>query len=372
MKRRGFGIRDAGFAARIAFAALAVAFAIPLAIAQDDDDAPKKTQGAAAAANAKPAKQDDDDAPRKATTPGKPAADDDDDDAQKNAQGTIPALNKEQREAVGIVVARAVKAKPAERVAAFGQVLDPSALIGDLGELDANRAAERAASAEVARLQGLYKAGASASLKNLEGAQAEQAHAHAQAETASSHFALRWAPIASLPAARRQKLVENVGAGRSALVRVDLPGQQSIGTVPETATLDVDGVAVAGHVLGVLMQASESQSASLLAEIASPPPGLAIGVRVAVSLAGAARSGYLVPRGALIYEEGGVFVYHELNAKAGDDKTQYVRKKVTLLMQSGEGWLVDGLDDDDRVVVRGSGVLWSLEGIGAMPDDEDD
>ena len=67
-----------------------------------------------------------------------------------------------------------------------------------------------------------------------------------------------------------------------------------------------------------------------------------------MSLSGASRAGYLVPRGALIYEEGGAFVYHQLNAKAGDDKTQYVRKKVTLLMQSGEGWLVDGLDDDDR------------------------
>jgi hypothetical protein len=97
-------------------------------------------------------------------------AQDDDDDAAKNATGTTPTLNKEQRDAVGIVVAKAVAAKPAERVAAFGQVLDPAALIAELGEVDANRAAERAASAEVARLQGLYKAGASASLRNLEAA----------------------------------------------------------------------------------------------------------------------------------------------------------------------------------------------------------
>lgn len=363
MKKLGFGIRDSGFALRVAIAALAAAFAISLAIAQDDDDdAPKKTQAAAPAAKTNAAKQND----------GAPKQTDDDDDAQKNAQGTIPALNREQREAVGIAVARAIKAKPAERVAAFGQVIDPSSLIGDLGELDANRAAERAASAEVARLQGLYKAGASASLKNLEAAQADQAHAHAQAEAASSRFALRWSPVASLPPARRQKLIENVGAGKSALVRVDLPGQQSVGSVPQSATLDIDGVAVNGRVLGVLMQPSESQSASVLAEIEAPPAGLAIGARVPGAVTWDARSGYLVPRGALIYEEGGAFVYHALNAKPGDDKTQYARKKVTLLMQTGDGWLVDGLDDDDLVVVRGSGVLWSLEGIGTMPDDDDD
>jgi hypothetical protein len=340
--------RGPGFAV-----ALAVAFAISFAAAQDDDDAPKKAQSAAPAAQAAVAKPDDDDA------------------ARKDAAGTIPTLNREQRDAVGFVVARAIQARPAERAAAFAQVLDPSALIGDLGELDANRAAERAASAEVARLQGLYKAGASASLKNLEAAQAEQARAHAEAEAASSKFGLRWGPIASMASARRQKLIGTVGAGKSALVRVDLPGQQSVGTVPQIATLEIDGVAVNGPVLGVLMQAGDSQSASVVAEI-EPPAGLAIGARVPAWVVWDARAGHLVPRGALIYEAGGAFVYHALDAKPGDDKTQYARKKVTLLMQSGDGWLVDGLDDDDLVVVRGSAVLWSLEGIGTMPEDDDD
>ena len=71
-------------------------------------------------------------------------------------------------------------------------------------------------------------------------------------------------------------------------------------------------------------------------------------------------------------EEGGAFVYHELAQKPGDDRTYYARKAVTLLMPSGDGWLVGGLDDDDRIVVRGNGVLWSLEGIGSMPADDDD
>ena len=370
MREPGFLIRDSRFASRIAIAIAAAAFAVSLAIAQDDDDAPTKAQSTAPATKPAAAKPDADDVPKKVASSAAPA--DDDDDAQKNAQGTLPTLNKEQRDAVGVAVARAIREKPAERVPAFGQVLDPSALIGDLGELDASRAAERAASAEVARLQGLYKAGASASLKNLEAAQAEQAHAHAQAQTAASRFALRWAPVASMPAPRRQKLMDNIGAGRSALVRVDLPGRHSLGSVPETATLDIDGVTVEGRVLGALMQASESQSASVLAEIGQPPVGLAIGARVPAHVIWNARAGYLVPRGALIYEEGGAFVYHQLDAKPGDDRTQYARKKVTLLMQSGDGWLVDGLDDDDLVVVRGAGVLWSLEGVGAIPEDEDD
>jgi len=299
------------------------------------------------------------------------AADDDDDDATKAAPQGTPTLNREQREAVGIVVVRAVKASPAERIAAFGQVLDPSALITDAGDADSNRAADRAASAEVARLQGLYKAGAGASLKSLQTAEAEQVRAAAQARSSTSRFALRWAPLAARSNAERQKIIDAVADGDAILVRVDLPGQYSIGTVPEKATLDVDGVAVAGRVLGV-SQAGEAQSASLLVEVEHAPIGLGPGARVPVALDGAARSGFLVPRGALVYEEGGTYVYHQLDAKAGAETTQYARKKVTPLMPSGDGWLVDGLDDDDLVVVHGTGVLWSLEGIGTMPGDDDD
>jgi multidrug efflux pump subunit AcrA (membrane-fusion protein) len=110
----------------------------------------------------------------------------------------------------------------------------------------------------------------------------------------------------------------------------------------------------------------------MLVAIDHPPAGLAAGARIAATLVGSARSGFLVPRDAIVYEEGGAFVYHELAQKPGDDKTYYARKPVTLLMRSGDGWLVDGLDDDDRIVVRGNGVLWSLEGIGSMPADDDD
>ena len=46
--------------------------------------------------------------------------------------------------------------------------------------------------------------------------------------------------------------------------------------------------------------------------------------------------------------------------------------KVTLLMPHGDGWLVQGVDDDDEIVVHGAGVLWSLEGVGARAADDED
>jgi hypothetical protein len=305
-----------------------------------------------------------------ATMQSAQAQDDDDDAPPAQAAAGPLALTPEQRAAVGIVVARAAAAKPGERIAAFGRVLDPAALTADLGEVDAARAAERSASAEVARLQGLYKAGAGASLRNLEAAQAQVAKARADADAASARFAARWSPLAS--DAQKRQIADGVAAGKIALVRVEVPGRLVFGTLPASASFDIDGIVVAGRVLGPLKEAGESQGAALLVAIDRPPDGLAAGARLAATLVGGERAGFLVPRGAIVYEEGGAFVYHELAQKPGDDKTYYARKSVTLLMPSGDGWLVDGLDDDDRIVVRGNGVLWSQEGIGSMPADDDD
>jgi len=54
------------------------------------------------------------------------------------------------------------------------------------------------------------------------------------------------------------------------------------------------------------------------------------------------------------------------------EKARYAPVKVKLLLPYGDGWLVEGVDDDDNIVVRGAGVLWSLQGVGARQHDDDD
>lgn len=300
--------------------------------------------------------------------------DDDDDKAPEGQKGALPTLSAQQQRAVGIVIAHATKAAAPERIPALGLVFDPSILVTDSGEIDSARAAERAASAEVERLHGLLGAGAGASQKALETAQAEQAHAHAQAETAAARFASRWGALAMLPAAERQKSIGAAASGKHLLLRAELPGRHSLGIVPEKAILDVDGVDLPGRVLGLVAQASmDAQSIGVLIEIDDPLPGLGPGARVPVALISAVRSGLLVPRGALLYDDGGAYVYKQLTKKTADGKSQYAQIKVKLLLAQGDGWLVDGIDDDDDIVVHGAGVLWSLQGLsGNAADDDDD
>ena len=297
---------------------------------------------------------------------------DDDDGLPPSAtsQGN-PTLNAAQQRAVGIVVAAAPAAKLPQRTAAYGRVLDPSQLVADAGRLDSTRAAAQAAAAEMARLRGLYR-GANASLKALQVAEAEQIEAQARAREAQTEFLLHWGPLAQLGDAQRAKLIEQLAAGRQLLLRADLPGRHSLGTVPKLALVDVDGVKVPARVLGPLPQVeARMQSVGLLLQIAAPPAGLGSGARVPVTLEGIGRDGCVVPDGALIYGEQGAYVYHVLSDKTKNGDTQFAPQQVTLLQPVGDGWLVSGLHVSDRIVVRGAGVLWSLQGLGNISDEDD-
>jgi hypothetical protein len=297
------------------------------------------------------------------------AVDDDDKGADPHRQ---PGLNSEQQRAVGIVVAHPVAAKAPERIDALGLVLDATALISDVGDAAAAAAAERSSSAELKRLHALHDGGAGASLKMLEAAQAEQAKAQAQSQIAAARFASHWGPLAAMPAGARARVIEASASGRSLLLRADLPGRHILGAAPAKAVLDVDGVQVPGRVLGALRQTTELQSVGLLIEVPNAPAGLGPGARMQVALMTAERSGLLLPRDAVLYDENGAYVYKQMAKNAGAETARYAPVKVNLLLPYGDGWLVDGVDDDDNIVVRGAGALWSLQGMGAPQHDDDD
>jgi hypothetical protein len=300
------------------------------------------------------------------------AGDDDDDKAVAPGQPTAPSLTDEQQRAAGIVVAHPPAATAPERIEAFGLVLDATVLLSEAGEKSAAEVADRSSSAELARLRGLFAAGAGASLRALEAAQTEQAKTRAEAQSAAARFDLHWGPVAALSPPTRDKLLGASASGRSLLVRADLPGLHSLGLLPAKALLDVDGVQVPGRVLGALRQTADVQSVGLLIEVQSAPLGLGPGARMPVALLTPARAGILLPRDAVLYDEHGAFVYKRLTKKTRDNKMSYAPVKVSLLLPHGDGWLVDGVDDDDDIVVRGAGVLWSLQGVGAHAVDDDD
>jgi hypothetical protein len=303
------------------------------------------------------------------------AATDDDDNAAANADA-LPKLSAEQQRAAGIVVAHPVDAELARKDETLGSVLEASELIALAGDVEAAAAVAHAAAAEADRLHGLYRAGAGAALKTLEAAQAEQARTRAQAEATAAKFSAQWRPIAAMNPGARRKLLDAIAAGTVLLLRADLAGRHVIGSLPSRALLDVDGIGVPGTVLGTIAQrGEEAQGVGVLVEVRNAPAGLGPGARVPVALLGAKQSGVLVPRDAVFYDDNGAMVYRQVAAKPGDKATRYNAVPVKLLQIQGDNWLVDGVDNDDNIVVHGAGVLWSLQGIvghaaGDIDDDE--
>lgn len=298
--------------------------------------------------------------------------DDDDKPAPGNSQGNLPDLSDQQARVVGIVVGRPIAMRAADRIEAWGLVLDATQLLADLGQMEAADAAARASSAELGRLHQLFSGGGSASQRAIEAAQLEQVKSRIEAQSAAARVGLHWGPIASLPPAARAKLLETSASGRSLLVRAELPGLHSLGALPAKAMLDVDGVQVPGRILGVLAQASDTQGVALLVEVPRAPQGLGPGARIPVDLMMSPQAGFLLPRDAVLYDQGGAYVYKRLSRKTDAEKWQYATIKVSLLQSSGDGWLVQGIDDDDDVVVRGAGVLWSMQDSASHAVDDDD
>lgn len=297
---------------------------------------------------------------------------DNDENQAPTAAGQLPTLSPQQQRAVGIVIATLPAARLPQRIDAYGRVLDPSQLVADAGRLGSSRAAADAAAAETARLKGLYRR-ADTSLKALQVAEAAQAEAEARLGQARTEFLLRWGPLAQLGDAQRARLIEQLAAGHQLLLRADLPGRHSLGKVPKEALVDVDGIQVPARVLGPLPQAATRvQSVGLLLQMPQPPAGLGPSAELPVMLEGSDRDGRVVPDGALLYGEEGVYVYHVLSDETKDGDTRFAPLRVTLLQQVGDGWLVTGLHADDRIVVQGAGVLWSLQGLGNISDEDTD
>jgi hypothetical protein len=171
--------------------------------------------------------------------------------------------------------------------------------------------------------------------------------------------------------AERQKLLAAIARGQTLLLRANLPGRHSLGSLPDTAQVDVDGVDVSGRILGIMQQTDETQSVGLLVAVANAPEGLGSGARVPVALMMAKRTGALLPRTAVLYDERGSYVFEQLTDKSNPARARYERHDVKLLQRNGEGWLVTGVDDNDDIVFEGAGVLWSLQGTGAQMADND-
>jgi hypothetical protein len=337
----------------------------------DDDDTPARAAAPAVEVPHKATTDKDDDKNDKRDehdqdekTAGSGAKDDD--------QSAPLSLTAAQQNAVGIRSERPLPLTAAPQIDGYVIVLDPAELVTDLGHVESSEAAAAAAGAEAERMQRLYHDQAQASLKSSQAAQAQAAEANAQARAASISFRLQWGPVAQLGNEARHKLVEDLTAGRTVLLRADVPGNHVGVRIDPRALVEVDGINITVEVLGPLPRTNgSSQSAGWLLELAHAPSGLGPGTRGLAHLRTTADvKGLLIPTSAIFYSEDGAYVYRQ--EPGGAPAVRYTAVPVRLLTRVGNAWLVDGLKSTDTVVTQGAGVLWSLQGISSFSAAEED
>lgn len=263
--------------------------------------------------------------------------------AQPDVALTAAAVKQAEIEAATVAPLRL-----APRVRAYATVLDPAPLFALIAELEALAASAEASQAEAARSARLLAADEAVSRKTSEAATAIARTDAARLAAARRRIGLEWGPgLAALPPRERASLLTALAEGRAALVRLGFSGRP-----PATAeiTLDIEGATVPLRVLG---RAASSDAASLgpslLASVASRElqPGRAF----AVTVAGLAQQGQLVPAAAVLTDTEGRYVYVESTIG------HYRRQPVQVLDERAEGVFVSGPGADARIVLRNAAAI---------------
>lgn len=271
-------------------------------------------------------------------------------------------LTRSEQALVGLRVhpAHALRVQP--QIEAFGQVLNPAPLMVLDAAIETAAAMANASSAEAMRLQQLYTTGRNTSLKTLQAAQVQALADRLKRNSLRQQLRLDWgAAVATLTIAQRHQLIQQLVAGRTVLVRADIPGG-AVDAAPIAATMRGlnGGAPIAARVLGPAPNVDPAlQAPAWLLQVGMPGaevlrPGQAL--RITLRLRGAAQPAVLIPETAIVRIRGIPYAY----VQEGSDRFQ--RRTLTLRTWQGDGWAAGGqVGPGDKLVIAGASALWRAE-----------
>lgn len=250
----------------------------------------------------------------------------------------------------------------------FARVLDLSPLASIDTDLATARSALATSRAEADRLASLAAQDQSASRQSVETARAQAAGDAARLNLAQRRVGLEFGPgLARMSPATRSALIADAGAGRAALLRIDIPGPVLAAGTPveiddgqHRQTVRIIGPAAATD--------PQLQDAAMLAVLRPPLAASAMAGRQfnASAEGSGSQYGVIVPRAALIRWQGRLWVYRDLG------KGAFSRIAVDEARPIDSGWLVSaGLQAGEQIVTDGAATLFAIErGNAAVQEDE--
>lgn len=285
--------------------------------------------------------------------------------AKTDAEAPAPAAEKAEKPAAGndIVVASPKSVVLTPEVSGYGRVLDPAPLVALAADAAAAQAAAEASASELARAAGLHDHGDNASLQVVEAAQAVARRDRAQLMTAQSRLVAGWGREAAAHS-DFATLARELTVGDAALVRIDLPPEGALTSLPSTARVSPILGSPAWHEVALLGAAPVSdaqiQGTSYLALWRGQPLAIGTALQAAVAAPGQPQTALMVSRDALVRYAGGTFVYVQ------KEKGGYEKRLVEVARALPDGVvLASGIEAQDRIVVTGAQQLLAAEVLGS-------
>lgn len=271
------------------------------------------------------------------------------------AEPDLLKLDAATQKRLGVVSAPLAAAQRRAAVTGFARALDASPLAVLHTDITAAVAAAEASRLEAERTRTLNAADAAVSTKVAEAARAQSRADAAKVVALRLRIGLEWGPaIARLSDGARAALVNDLAAGRAALVRIDTAGAAPAGL----SSLEID-LGSAGHVRATVLGLARSgdarlQSAGLLAKVSGPDAlKLPVGMTAPATLAaGGTRTGVVLPRAALLRLGGQTLVYVRKDAGSFEQRAAIGGAPVP------QGLFVSqGFSPGEQVVVQGGSML---------------
>lgn len=284
-------------------------------------------------------------------------------------------IDAEARKLLGLETAiLATRTLPPE-VPVYGSVLSPAPLIELLRQIAAAQAALVVSKESLERMEKLFAAGELVARKEVQAAQAQQAQDQVVIQGLADRLALEWGQAFSkLTAPERAKLVDDLLAGRQALVRLSVSRGEQFEAVPVAARLHAFGKELAPirceRILPAPAIDPAFQGRAFLGWIATPDSPLATGLALTGALelkSGEQLLGKFVPQDTVVFYLGKAWIYQ----KSGGD--QFDRLEISTNTPVAGGWFVN-LDvlNPREVVTKGAQALLSKETLAPVVEGAED
>ncbi|HTY87282.1 MAG TPA: hypothetical protein VMB80_07445 [Candidatus Acidoferrum sp.] len=243
-------------------------------------------------------------------------------------------------------------------VKGYGAVIDAATLAAAVADLESARTAAEASSREYERQKTLAAQG-NASARALEAARATATHDQLAFESARAKFALDWGKSLA-DQTNPAGLVQQLSAGETTLVRVDLPAGQVLSAPPASArivALTDESKSVDGELFSAtagVNPTTQNQSFFYLIRGRPLPSGAA--VTGFLKVPGESVSGVVVPADAVLRYEGKGWAYLQTGTN------DFTRTEIPLDRPVANGWFVSGgLTPSNRIVISGAQTVLSAE-----------